>query len=210
LVPSTASLQTAPGQSRQWRQLHREQHFRTRHTRLTCTVSPLFDAAGRLAGVLDISSFRPDPTGAVLPLALAATRDAARRIEARCFRETYAKALIISLPETGEGVSVRRPGHARRRRIQHLQRRRAGRPAHPVGCCRRSGRAGGGERAVLAGALAAMQGNVSAAAKALGISRATMHRKIRTLGLQARRPTDRRGEGRQGRLPSSERPAGQG
>jgi transcriptional regulator of acetoin/glycerol metabolism len=41
--------------------------------------------------------------------------------------------------------------------------------------------------AVLAGALAAMQGNVTAAARALGISRATMHRKMRNLGLQARR-----------------------
>ena len=39
--------------------VHRDQHFRTRHTCLTCTVSPLFDAAGRLAGALDISSFRP-------------------------------------------------------------------------------------------------------------------------------------------------------
>ena len=86
--------------------VHRDQHFLTRHTGLSCTVSPVFDAAGRLAGALDISSFRSDPTGAVLPLALAATLEAARRIEARCFHDAYANALVISLPETSDGVSV--------------------------------------------------------------------------------------------------------
>jgi transcriptional regulator of acetoin/glycerol metabolism len=40
------------------------------------------------------------------------------------------------------------------------------------------------ERAALQQALARSSGNVSAAAQALGISRATLHRKLRRLGLQ--------------------------
>jgi len=184
--------------------VHRDQHFRIRHTRLTCTVSSLFDAAGRLAGALYISSFRPDPTGAVLPLVLAATRDAARRIEARCFRETYAKALIISLPEAADGVSVPLLALDADRRV--IGATRAARDTLAIdesdiaaGVALPDDAAAPGalteaERAAPVGALTAMQGNVSAAARALGISRATMHRKMRTLGLQARRPGDGRGE----------------
>jgi transcriptional regulator of acetoin/glycerol metabolism len=86
--------------------IHRDQHFRSRHIGLSCTVAPLFDFAGRLAGGLAIASFRPDPTGRILPLALAAAREAARRIEARCFRDAYASSLILSLPEAQNEVSV--------------------------------------------------------------------------------------------------------
>jgi transcriptional regulator of acetoin/glycerol metabolism len=43
---------------------------------------------------------------------------------------------------------------------------------------------GRSERAVLQRALARAGGNVSAAAAALGLSRATVHRKLKRLGLQ--------------------------
>lgn len=180
--------------------MHREQHFRTRHTSLTCTVSPLFDAAGRLAGALDISSFRPDPTGTVLPLVMEATRDAARRIEARCFRQTYAQALIISLAEADQEASVPLLALDEDKRVVGATRGArnllgiddadlsAGLalPAMPDDAAT-PGALLQAERSVLAGALATMQGNVSAAAQALGISRATMHRKLKTLGLHARK-----------------------
>ncbi len=181
--------------------VHRDQHFRTRHTSLTCTVSPVFDAAGRLAGALDISSFRPDPTGAVLPLVQAVTREAARRIEARCFHERYAGSLIISLPEADEGASMPLLALDGDRRVVGATRAARdalaiGEAAISAGVAMRNmtmdavgpGTMVEATRAVLAGALATMQGNVSAAAHALGISRATMHRKIKSLGLQVRRP----------------------
>jgi transcriptional regulator of acetoin/glycerol metabolism len=179
--------------------VHRDQHFRTRHTGLTCTVAPLFDFAGRLAGALDISSYRPDPRGGALRLALAATREAARRIEVRCFRDAFANALIISLPETEESVSAPLFALDGDRRV--IGATRAARDRLGIDD---SAITGGvampdlaseaatpealtqAERAVVAGALAAMQGNVSAAARALGISRATMHRKIKSFGLQTR------------------------
>lgn len=181
--------------------VHRDQHFRTRHTSLTCTVSPVFDAAGRLAAALDISSFRPDPTGAVVPLVQAVTREAARRIEAHCFHERYAGSLIISLPEAGEGASMPLLALDDNRRVVGAT--RAARDVLAIDEAAisagvavrdmamdavRPGAMVEATHSVLAGALATMQGNVSAAAHSLGISRATLHRKIKCFGLQVRRP----------------------
>src|ERR1700756_223431 len=36
--------------------VHRSQHFRTRHSNLSCAGAPIFDPLGRLVGVLDASS----------------------------------------------------------------------------------------------------------------------------------------------------------
>jgi sigma-54 dependent transcriptional regulator, acetoin dehydrogenase operon transcriptional activator AcoR len=40
--------------------IHRDEHFRGRHTGLTCSASPVFDAQGDLLAVLDVSSARRD------------------------------------------------------------------------------------------------------------------------------------------------------
>lgn len=40
--------------------IHRDQHFRRRHTQLTCTVAPVFNAMGQVAGALDVAPIRPD------------------------------------------------------------------------------------------------------------------------------------------------------
>jgi transcriptional regulator of acetoin/glycerol metabolism len=40
--------------------IHRDEHFRGRHTGLTCSASPVFDAQGELLAVLDVSSARAD------------------------------------------------------------------------------------------------------------------------------------------------------
>ena len=80
--------------------IHRDQHFHTRNIGLSCTVAPLFDAAGRLAGALDVSSCRPGLEG-LTGLVERAVTDAARRIEARAFREAFPKARIVLLPDAG-------------------------------------------------------------------------------------------------------------
>ncbi|CAH2600424.1 Sigma-54-dependent Fis family transcriptional regulator [Rhodovastum atsumiense] len=182
--------------------VHRDQHFRRRHTALTCTVTPLFDAAGRLAGALDISCFRPGPEGCILPLAMAAVQEAARRIEAAYFHDIHARFLILALPRPQDGrtddTSVPLLALDADRRIQGATRaaRAAlrlddaalergvsitgaldGLQAEP-----RTFRAA--ERGVISAALAQSQGHVGQAASLLGISRATLHRKIRALGLQ--------------------------
>jgi len=42
--------------------VHRGQHFRTRHSSLSCAGAPIFDPLGRLAAVLDTSSMNPQTT----------------------------------------------------------------------------------------------------------------------------------------------------
>lgn len=185
--------------------VHRDQHFRRRHTRLTCTVAPLFDAAGEVTGALDISSFRPDPEGRILPLAMSAVQEAARRIEKAYFHAVYPRCLVLTLPEAmggaEDGVSVpllaldgdqRILGATRAaRRALRLNEAQlqgglsiggaiAALPSGPLGFEE-------AERQVIIAVLAQAQGNVSAAAVMLGISRATLHRKLRNLGIRRKR-----------------------
>lgn len=180
--------------------IHREQHFRRRHTRLTCTVAPVFNAMGEVAGALDVSSFRPDPTGRELPLVMAAVRETARRIEKASFHAYFARHLILAFPEDPDVHSVpllaldsdRRiigATHAARVALRLDEATLGGSivlgdllgspPPEP-------GSFAEAERAVVMAALSQAQGNVKEAARSLGISRATLHRKIRSLQLERR------------------------
>jgi AraC-like DNA-binding protein len=73
--------------------VHLEQHFRTRHTDLSCATAPIFDPNGKLALVLDASTPRPGP---VPSLTLAATKVAARGVEERLFREFFGNVWTIA------------------------------------------------------------------------------------------------------------------
>jgi len=73
--------------------VHRDQHFRTRHTGLSCAGAPIFDSSGRLALVLDISSMTSDRSQT---MALAATTVAARGVEERIFREAFRNQWIMA------------------------------------------------------------------------------------------------------------------
>lgn len=66
--------------------VHRDQHFRTRHTGLTCAGAPIFDPNGRLILILDASSMTADKSPT---LVLAATKVAARGVEERLFRDHF-------------------------------------------------------------------------------------------------------------------------
>src|SRR6202162_4937490 len=53
--------------------VHCGQHFRSRHTKLTCAGAPIFDPVGKLAGVLDVSAVIWEGSDRTQQLALAAT-----------------------------------------------------------------------------------------------------------------------------------------
>src|SRR5258705_8394517 len=76
--------------------VHCGQHYRTRHTKLTCAGAPIFDPVGKLAGVLDVSAVILDGTDRTQQLALAATIASARGVEERLFREFFRHAWIIA------------------------------------------------------------------------------------------------------------------
>jgi transcriptional regulator of acetoin/glycerol metabolism len=176
--------------------IDREQHFFTRNTLLTCTTAPIYDERGELAAALDISSCRADVTEGLVKLLAAAAADAARAIEAENFRLAFPRERII-LAAQGERagpslLAVDRDdlvvGATRAARLAlDISAHALARPRPAADFIGRShletDDIGAAERAVLQRALARADGNVSRAAKDLRLSRATLHRKIRQLGL---------------------------
>lgn len=75
--------------------VHRGQHFRGRHAELSCSAAPIFDACGRLASVLDCSSFDAQASDQAHRFALRAAKVSARTIEERLFRDAFHHAWNI-------------------------------------------------------------------------------------------------------------------
>lgn len=177
--------------------IHRDQHFLSRNTALSCTTAPLHDPEGRLAGVLDVSSCRADLTEGFLGLMAMAVGDAARQIEAECFRRAFPRGRVIVveggerigtslIAVDGDDLVVGATRAARQALGITPEALRRPLPAGDLIGGRAEGRSDGldrSERAVLQRALARVDGNVSAAAAALGLSRATVHRKLKRLGI---------------------------
>ena len=87
--------------------VHRDQHFRTRHIGLSCLAAPVFDATGKLAAVLDISSMTTTPSDPSHAMALAATTVSARAIEERLFRDCYSQAWnLAAIPADESGPAL--------------------------------------------------------------------------------------------------------
>jgi AraC-like DNA-binding protein len=82
--------------------VHCGQHYRSRHSKLTCAGAPIFDALGRLAGVLDVSAVATEGPDRPQQLALAATVASARAVEERMFREYFHHAWVIAAMPTEE------------------------------------------------------------------------------------------------------------
>jgi transcriptional regulator of acetoin/glycerol metabolism len=176
--------------------IDRDQHFFTRNSRLFCTTAPIFDEHGELAGVLDVSSCRADQTGGFAHLIATAVADAARVIEAENFRRAFPDSRILLTPKSERAINsllaVDRDdlvvGATRAaRRALGLSPAALVRPipaADLIGEARAaSDDLAMAERAALHRALVRANGNVSKAAKDLDISRATLHRKLKQLGL---------------------------
>ncbi len=177
--------------------IHRDQHFFTRNALLSCSCAPIFDEHGELAAALDVSSCRADLTEGFVRLIATATADAARFIEAENFRLAFPKARILLTP-AGERIgnfllAVDRDdlvvGATRAARLAlGIDSAMLARPmpaADLIGRAKAdSDDLDAAERAVLQRALARSGGNVSKAAKNLDVSRATLHRKLKQLGLR--------------------------
>ena len=177
--------------------IHRDQHFFARNTALSCTTTPIYDHEGNLAAALDVSSCRADLTEGFANLIALAVGDAARRIEADNFRLAFPDARILLTPaaERNPGAMIAVDaddlviGATRQARLAHGITREQLERRLPVsdllGLAQRAAEdLDEAERAALHRALARADGNVSAAAQKLGISRATLHRKLNRLGIR--------------------------
>jgi transcriptional regulator of acetoin/glycerol metabolism len=176
--------------------IHRDQHFYARNALLSCTTTPLYDHEGRLVAALDVSSCKAELIENFVNLIATAVIDAAARIEAECFRLAYpdARILIVPVPDKmGKAlIAVDQDDLV-------VGATRAARQALGISqaCLQKSLLAAevmnmsrtvtenlaAAERGVLQRALARAEGNVTAAAEALGMSRATLYRKLRRLDL---------------------------
>lgn len=179
--------------------IHRDQHFFSRNTLMSCTTAPIYDHEGNLAAALDVSSCRSDLTEGFVNLIAIAVGDAARRIEAENFRLAFSNARILLAPVAERSASALIAvdaddlvvGATRSARLglgitqQVLAK---GLPAADIlgASARTAEDLDEAERGVVQRAMARTDGNVSAAASNLGISRATLHRKLARFGI--RRP----------------------
>ncbi len=175
----------------------RDQHFLSQNTRLSCTTAPIRDHTGRIAAALDISTCRDDANEMTMSILSQAVRDAAARIEAGLFRRAFSAARILLVPVDGRMapalLAVDRDdlvlGATRAARqvlglddrriatgiaasdLLHEDRSEEGRDLDDA------------ERAALRRVLTRAGGNVSQAADLLGISRATLYRKMKKLSI---------------------------
>lgn len=83
--------------------IHRNQHFRSRHTDLSCSGAPVFGVDGRLMAVLDVSAIDPERSERAHALTGALTTYSARAIEERFFRERFRQEWVVAVapPEGG-------------------------------------------------------------------------------------------------------------
>src|SRR5579862_1388654 len=85
--------------------VHADQHFRSRHTQLSCAGAPVFDPHGQLVAVLDVSRVASGEDQGLLPLVLDMVTVAARAIEERLFREHFRHAwTIAALPADNDSA----------------------------------------------------------------------------------------------------------
>jgi transcriptional regulator of acetoin/glycerol metabolism len=175
----------------------RDQHFLSANIGLSCATAPVRNHKGQIVAAIDISTARQDATEMIMPVLAQAVRDTASRIEVNLFRRAYSDARIVMVNSTSHAgsalLAVDRDdmvlGATRAARLtlkldDHMI--DGGIPASDL--LSESADPDGrdlldAERAALRRALSRNNGNVSATAQMLGISRATLHRKINRLEL---------------------------
>lgn len=177
--------------------IHRGEHFFARNTSMSCIDAPIFGPDGEVIGALDVSSARADQTEGMNRLIAASVLQAARQIEAETFRASFPKARFV-LAGVEEGASARllavdaddlvvgATRAARRAFDLPTTGPFAARPACDLLEERSEDGFDKGARAAVIHALARSEGNVSEAARALGIGRATLYRRMKRLGLETR------------------------
>ncbi|WP_375174522.1 GAF domain-containing protein [Pseudooceanicola sp.] len=175
--------------------IHREEHFLARNTAMSCMDAPIFGPDGRLVAALDVSSARADQTEAFNRVIAATVAQTAKTIEADYFRASYAGARIVVtdgddsdaamlLAVDGDDIVIGATRGARRAFGMAATGPVAAIPASDL-FGREDGPTGfeKAERAAVMRALARARGNVSEAARALGVGRATLYRRMKRLGI---------------------------
>ena len=176
--------------------IHRDEHFLNRNTILSCMTAPVHGELGGLAAVIDVSSARSDLTEDFAKMIFTIACDAARRIETQNFNMAFAGARMVMLGDqarVGPALLaidkhdiVIGATHAARRslglalggQIEGIPAPELlGRQAQDVDSL------GSAEHGVLLRAMQRYHHNMTKTAKALGLSRATLYRKLHQHGI---------------------------
>lgn len=177
--------------------IHRNEHFFESNTAMSCIDAPIYGADGEVIAALDVSSARADQTQTINGLIAAMVAQTARSIEADNFREKYANArIVVAGNEDSEGAMLLAIDHddivigATRgaRKAFGLEAKGSIAPRPGVDLLGRIGETSGfkkAERAAVVRALVRAEDNVSAAARSLGVSRATLYRRMKRLGISS-------------------------
>lgn len=86
--------------------IHQSDHFDVAHTGLSCTAAPVYDAAGRLAAVLDVSLLSSPRPRESQGLALGLVRQTARRIEMANLMARARRDWVLRLARSPEFLDV--------------------------------------------------------------------------------------------------------
>ncbi len=175
--------------------IHRGDHFFARNIGMSCMDAPIFGPDGGVLGALDVSSARADQTEGFNRLIGATVAQTARAIEADFFRASFPAARIVMgdsddgetsvlLAVDGDDLVIGATRGARRAFGLEIRGALKPRPAADLfGLDDGPSGFEKAERAAVVRALARADGNVSEAARALGIGRATLYRRMKRLGL---------------------------
>lgn len=172
--------------------IHRDQHYLTQNTAMSCIDAPIFGPDGGLAAALDVSSARADDSEGFNQLIGAMISKVAFQIETDLFRDTFAGRRIVQVGNTdGTPALVAADQDDVVVGATRAARRHFGMPMvgalRPIPLKDLSGESPlglqGAERAAIVQALTRNGGNASAAARELEMGRATLYRRMKRLGL---------------------------
>lgn len=177
--------------------IHRNEHFMTRHTGISCIDAPVFGASGELLGALDVSTNRDDQTQDMNKLLGLSVQQVATQIETDIFAEKFSKNRIIVAPgaqgfannaliavdEYDIVIGATRAARllfelGDEPRIEPV----TGNDLLSLQRCKSTGLERG-EKQAIKRALVRNRGNATEAAKELGIGRATLYRRMNKHGL---------------------------
>lgn len=175
--------------------VHRNQHFHARNIGMSCIDAPIYGPEGQVLAALDVSSARVDHTESLNHMIAAMVRQTAKQIEANHFKSSFPNArIVVGDSDTfdtamlfaidNDDIVVGATRAARKAFGLEPSGPLTPRAAADLFCeDRTSGNFEHAERTVVIQALARSSGNVSEAARTLGIGRATLYRRMRRLDI---------------------------
>jgi transcriptional regulator of acetoin/glycerol metabolism len=177
--------------------VRQDQHFYSRALSITCASAPIFDHQGDLAGAVNVTFYGIASDYAPGGLLLSAVTEAARQIEIDVFHHSFPHARTVSMPGRSRSGAILLAVDkddivvGASRGARHVLGLTAADIARGVVASdlinMQPDTPDTAECGVLRRALVRNRGNVTAAARELSISLATMKRKIRQHGLDRQR-----------------------